>query len=128
MSRALVLGALPSEFAVARLAATAPTPGWATGKVSCVARTPTELSVLCEAKYVPANVESERGWRCLFVKGILDFSEVGILSALSGALAQAGLSLLAFSTFETDYLLVRAIEFDRALEALAEAGFPTEID
>lgn len=53
----------------------------------------------------------------------LDFSLVGILSALTGALAQGGISVFAVSTFDTDYLLVRAAHAAKALALLQQNGF-----
>ena len=66
---------LQDELAVARLDASDRTPAWATqGSISSVTRTADELSVVCATAGVPANVQAERGWRCLRVVGRLDFS------------------------------------------------------
>jgi hypothetical protein len=64
----------------------------------------------------------EDGWRCLKVAGPLDFSLVGILADLSGTLAAEGVSIFALSTFDTDYLLVKAPDLPRAIQALQRAG------
>ena len=65
----------------------------------------------------------EDGWRVFRVEGPLDFSLVGVLSRISGALARAGVGLFALSTFDTDYILVRAGQAARAEDALRRAGF-----
>jgi hypothetical protein len=72
---------------------------------------------------VPAiTVARSDGWRAFRVAGTLDFSLVGILAALSKTLADAGVGIFAISTFDTDYILTKAEDFDRALAALRAAG------
>ena len=41
---------------------------------------------------------------------------------LSSALAEARIGVFAVSTFNTDYILVRTADFDRAREALRRIG------
>ncbi|HEX3269540.1 MAG TPA: ACT domain-containing protein [Ktedonobacterales bacterium] len=117
---------LPDLFAVCRLDSTAPLPAWAiagTSALISVTRTASELSIVCTQENVPEeNVRSERDWRCLMVEGPLDFSLTGVLSALLAPLADAGVSIFALSTFDTDYLLVRAAQLDLAIESLTAAG------
>ena len=82
-----------------------------------------EISLVCETKALPAcAVAREDGWRALAVVGPLDFSLVGVLSALSGILAKAKVPLFALSTFDTDYLLVKEDTLALAVSALTEAG------
>ena len=82
-----------------------------------------EKSLVCPTALVPAiTVARSDGWRAFRVAGTLDFSLVGILAALSRTLADAGVGLFAVSTFDTDYVLTRAADFDRALAALRAAG------
>jgi hypothetical protein len=80
------------------------------------------LSIISPEESVPAGVRSERGWRGLRVAGQLDFAEVGILAALIEPMARAGIPVFVISTFETDYLLVKAANFDQAVAKLQEAG------
>ena len=87
-----------------------------------ITRTGDELSIVCCQDQVPNDVIAERGWRCVRVAGTLDFSEVGVLKTLVGPLAEAGISIFAISTFETDYLMVREADLERAVAALTEAG------
>ncbi len=88
------------------------------------ARTDAELSLVCPTRLAPADAEKrEDGWRMFRVEGPLDFSLVGVLSRLSGALAQAGVGLFALSTYDTDYILVRGPQAARAEAALERAGF-----
>ena len=82
-----------------------------------------EKSLVCPTARVPANtVARSDGWRAFRVVGTLDFSLVGILAALSKTLADAGIGIFAISTFDTDYILTKAEDFDRALAALRAAG------
>ncbi len=71
---------------------------------------------------MPAGIRSEPGWRALKVRGPLDFSLTGILAALLAPLAQVGISIFALSTFDTDYLLIKQPQLDRAVAALRFAG------
>ena len=89
-----------------------------------IGRTDEELSLVCKTVDAPDNtLAREDGWRGFRVQGPLDFSLVGILSKLSGALAAAGIGLFAVSTYNTDYILVKAEDFDRAMGILARAGY-----
>jgi hypothetical protein len=86
------------------------------------------LSVVCPEENVPVDVTSERGWRCLRVAGRLKFSSVGILSSMVKPLAEASISVFVVSTFDTDYLLVKAGSFEPAVKALQEAGHHVTLD
>ena len=114
---------LPDEFAVARLGPADAIPSWATAApISSTTRTPEELSIACAASHLPAHVTAERGWRCLRVAGKLDFSVKGVLASIAGPLAEAGVSIFAISTYDTDYILVPAPALPAAIAALSAAG------
>jgi hypothetical protein len=118
---------LPRFFAVCQLDPNAPLPVWATlasSRLVSITRTHSELSIVCAQEDVPNDVRTERDWRCLMVEGPLDFSLTGVLSALLAPLADAGVSIFALSTFDTDYLLVRAAQLDLTIETLNAAGHP----
>lgn len=122
-SVALTLSLLDDTLAVCRLAADAAVPAWAwAGEVASVTRTRDELSIVCRADSVPSDVRAERGWRCLKVAGPLDFGLTGILAALASPLAAAGIPVFVVSTYDTDYLMVKAEKLGRAMETLAGAG------
>ena len=123
MIRSLRLTTLPGRLAVCRMAQNAEIPGWAAaGGFFSITRTAEELSLVCAERLVPASVQMESGWRALKVEGPLDFALTGILAGLAGALAQAGISLFAISTYDTDYVLVKEKDLDKAVEALRAAG------
>jgi hypothetical protein len=113
---------LPGLHAVCRLPAGTPVPSWAAGKFVSITSTADELSIMCPAERVPAETKAERDWRVLKVIGPFPFSAVGVMSAFATPLAAAGISLLAVATFETDYLLVKAGDLERARAALTAAG------
>lgn len=86
-------------------------------------RTDRERSLVCRTERVPDNtLEREDGWRAFRIAGKLDFSLIGVLSELTGILAGAGIGVFAVSTYDTDYILVRSGDLDRALDALASSG------
>jgi hypothetical protein len=118
----LALSLLPARLAVCRLDAASSMPDWAGGPLSAVTRTPDELSVVCAQANVPDGVQMQGGWRALRVAGPLDFSLTGILAALAGPLATAGVSIFAISTYDTDYVLVQETTLERACAALRAAG------
>lgn len=120
----LRLDRLPGTFAVARLAPDAGWPHWATWSRDfvSVSRTAAETSVICTSALVPPGVTAERDFAAFVVRGPLEFSVVGVLAALAGPLAQAGVPILAISTYDTDVLLVREARVPDAVRALRDAG------
>ena len=86
-------------------------------------RTEQEKSLVCPTTIVPQNTtDREDGWRAFRVCGKMDFSLVGILSGITGILAEGGISVFAISTYDTDYVLVKEDEFEKALRMLNNAG------
>lgn len=119
----VVLTVLPDRLAVCRLAATEPIPEWGTrGPLVSVTRTRDELSVTCAEEDVPSGVTAERGFVALRVEGPLDFALTGIMASVAGPLAEARVSLFAVSTYDTDYVLVKAERLGDAVTALRAAG------
>ncbi|MBR2401562.1 MAG: ACT domain-containing protein [Lachnospiraceae bacterium] len=87
-------------------------------------KTEEENSLVCLTKDVPSNViERDDGWKAFYIQGTLDFSLIGILSKISGILAENGIGIFAISTFNTDYVLTKKENYERALQALSEAGY-----
>jgi hypothetical protein len=119
--RRLTVLVRPGEYVVSRLPADAPIPDVPGGLVS-ITRTGDELSVVAPAGAAVPAEQSEHGWRLLTVRGPFEFTLTGIMAALSGALAAAGVPLFALSTFDTDHLLVKDDDLARAVVARREAG------
>lgn len=89
-----------------------------------IGKTDEEKSLVCLTKDVPLNTtEREDGWRAFRIEGVLDFSLVGILANISNVLAKANIQILAISTFNTDYILVKKEKEMDALSKLAQAGY-----
>ena len=90
-------------------------------------RTPRECSLVCETRFIaklaPGDLAlCEDGWRAFCVDGTLDFALTGVMAKLSTTLAQAGVSLFAISTYDTDWILVKRRDEDAARRALGDAG------
>ena len=83
---------------------------------------PDELSVICPADRVPDGATVEASWRCLRVVGPLDLALTGVLASLIGPLADARVNIVAFSTYDTDYLLVPQVRLTEAVHTLTAAG------
>ena len=83
-----------------------------------------EFSLVCPTDMVPANTtERDDGWRGFRIKGTLDFSLIGILSKLSGILAEHKIGIFAVSTYNTDYILVKEHKWGKAMSVLMKAGY-----
>jgi len=94
-----------------------------------IGRTDEENSLVCPLDMVPYNtIEREDGWRMFRMEGDLALSMVGILSRISGILADADINIFAVSTYNTDYILVPEIMLQDALDVLAENGYIIEVD
>ena len=118
----LTLRLLEGELAVARLDGGAPLPSWldmSATPVACAMRTCDELSIVCPAAQVPAGVRCESGWRAFRIVGTIDFALTGVLASVLNPLAEVGVGIFALSTFNTDYILVRAAQLEQAHAALA---------
>ena len=114
---------LPGPFAVVKLPAAAPIPDWAlTGPFTSVTRTSDELSIVCPAANLPPSVNPDSHWTCFKLQGPFAFSQVGILAAFIGPLAESGVPIFAVSTYDTDYVLIQEEFAGMALGALREAG------
>lgn len=89
-----------------------------------IGKTDEEYSCVCITENTPVNtVERDDGWRGFRIQGILDFSMIGVLSRLSGILADNKIGIFVVSTFNTDYILVKEENFDRAIKILSLSGY-----
>jgi len=129
----LTLEALAEPLSICRLAADAVWPDWATraGSFCSITLTADELSVICPTALIPesraggessAIVAREDGWRAIKLVGPFALTEVGVLLRIAAPLAVAGISILAVGTFDTDYILVKAVRLSAALAELQDAG------
>ncbi len=87
-------------------------------------KTDEELSLVCLTEDTPDNTtERDDGWKAFRIQGVLDFSLIGILSKISGILAENKIGIFAVSTFNTDYILVKKENYEKGLQALSDAGY-----
>ena len=89
-----------------------------------IGKTDEEISLVCPTDHTPSHtIERDDGWKGFRIQGVLDFSLIGILSELSAILAENKIGIFAVSTYNTDYILVKEENFEKALEALAAEGY-----
>ncbi len=89
-----------------------------------IGKTNEEISLVCLTSDVPPHTtERDDGWKGFRIQGILDFSLIGILSELSGVLADNKIGIFAVSTYNTDYILVKKEDFHRTVDVLTAAGY-----
>lgn len=89
-----------------------------------IGKTDEEMSLVCKTDDTPINTtERDDGWKGFRIQGVLDFSLIGILSKLSGILAENNIGIFAVSTFNTDYILVKAENYEKALSVLSAEGY-----
>ncbi len=89
-----------------------------------IGKTDEEISLVCRTEDTPAQtLAREDGWKGFRIQGVLDFSLIGILSKISGILAENRIGIFAVSTYNTDYILVKDEQYETALRVLADAGY-----
>ena len=89
-----------------------------------IGKTDEELSLVCKTEDTPVcTTERDDGWKCFRIQGVLDFSLIGILSKISGILADNKIGIFAVSTYNTDYILVKSENFSRAIKVLGKEGY-----
>ena len=119
MKKELVI--IPDKLGIYRLAGgeTPPSSLIESGSFYCITASAEETSIVCREQYIPDNRPSEKGFIALKVAGPLDFSLTGVLSALLVPLTEAGISVFAISTYDTDYILVKEENLERAVKELS---------
>ena len=122
---------LNERLAVCRAATDAPIPAWAqAAEFFCVVRTTDELSIVCPQNRIDPSVleqartgwKVEAAWAALKLEGPFPFSMTGVLASFVQPLAEAQIPIFAISTFDTDYVLVKEEDLQRALTTLHAAG------
>lgn len=126
------LDILPGNYCVARGAPDDDPPPTPRDGFYSITRTRDETSVVCleeaaSADWKASDWKVRGGWRILQVVGVLDFSQIGVLAALSATLADAGVSIFALSTWDTDYLMLAATDLEAAVAALRAKGHQVRV-
>ena len=89
-----------------------------------ISKTDEECSLVCPTEIVPHNaIKRDDGWKAFRIEGILDFSLIGILARISETLAKEKIGIIAISTYNTDYIFTREIDFQRAIEILRKENY-----
>lgn len=115
----LIMKLLKEKYGVCRLDKGDGIPNWALeGEFYSITKTEDELSVVCLQEGIPDKIKCEKEWRILKVEGPLDFALVGILASISSLMASEGISIFAISTYDTDYILVKDKDINKAVESL----------
>jgi hypothetical protein len=114
---------LPEQYAICKLPPGTPVPAWALhhqASFCSVTRSPDELSIICPQEQAPVEIGANTGWRCLKLNGPIGLDEPGVLASMVTPLGEAGVSVFAVATYDTDYLLVQKL--DAAIAALEKAA------
>ncbi len=122
MARELRYSLIPGPFAICQLPAKSAIPEWATrGELFSISAADEEVSVVCDAKLVPAGVKAQSPFICLKLHGPFPLTETGVLSSFIQPLSKRGIPIFAVSTFNTDYVLIPQKFWDAAKDALKAA-------
>ncbi len=110
---------MPGKLGVCRLESDRPFPKWALNNhFFSITVTADETSIVCREELIPDDCQAERGFRAFKVEGPLDFHLTGILSSLINPLAEAAISIFVISTYDTDYILIKEDQINRAADLL----------
>jgi hypothetical protein len=121
--RSFRLEQFPEKIAVVQLGPGAEVPDWAeSSSLFSITATALETSLVCAARNVPKKAKQAGPFTPFAVQGPLDFSLTGVLASLLQPIAEAEISVLTISTFDTDWLLVPVDDAERAAEAWRTAG------
>ncbi|MCL2254782.1 MAG: ACT domain-containing protein [Lachnospiraceae bacterium] len=94
-----------------------------------LSKTDDEISLVCEADYVPSNINAvEHGFKALKITGMLDFGMVGVIAKIADILARKAISVFVVSTFNTDYILLKEENFERGIASLVSEGYTIVIE
>ncbi len=92
-----------------------------------IAKTDEEISLVCLTEHVPTNtVEREDGWKALRIQGQMEFTLVGVLAKITRIIAEENIGVFAVSTFNTDYILTKKDDYEKAVTALIQNGYIVE--
>ena len=124
-----VIQVLEGEYALISLPANSSLTLPAGGNLKIVIHDPVEITLVLEvtawekiaAQHLSAKVG--RGYRAIRLSQDFPLETVGVMAKLTGALAQAGVSIMAYSTYKTDVVLVRSWELTQAVGVLWDLRF-----
>ena len=119
----LTLAEYPEKLAIVRLPPGAEVPRWAeSASLFSVTATASETSLICAGRSVPTKTPSIHPLKAFRVVSRVEPGTVGILAALLTPLADIGIAAYPFSTYETDWVMVRLVDSERAAEEWRRRG------
>ena len=124
-----VIQVLEGEYALISLPADSSLTLPAGGNLKIAIHDPVEITLVLEvsawekiaAEHLSAKVG--RGYRAIRLSQDFPLETVGVMAKLTGALVQAGVSIMAYSTYKTDVVLVRSWELTQAVGVLWDLRF-----
>lgn len=120
----LTLTVLKDKYAVSKTDHDSGVPDWVkASEFFSITHTADEYSIVCCQDMIPGNIKQEKDWRILKIEGPLDFTMIGILSSISGILAFHRISIFAISTYNTDYIMLKENDLEKAVNALQCEGY-----
>lgn len=122
---ALRFRVIPGDYAISRMPVDARVPQQPAGSFHCELLSGPWRTLYGPVEYAPPEstlVRVESGWALLELDGSFAFDVVGVMAAWTAPLAREGISLMALSSFDTDYLLVKHDRLAAALAAWSTAG------
>jgi hypothetical protein len=125
MQKTFAISVLKDTYAICRMSLFEPLPDWILKySLSSITRTAEDYTVVCPIESIPGGDKAifEGAWKCLKIHGPLDFNEVGVISSLTGVLSAANISVFVLSTYETDYILIKRMYLEKALQVLSDSG------
>jgi hypothetical protein len=124
-----VLDVLEGEYALVSLLPNSEIALPSSGALRVLIADPFETTLILEvgawqkisSRYPEAKANGH--YRAIRLSQDFPLETVGVMAKLTTALAQAGVSIMAYSTFKTDVVLVREWELSKALGALWDLRF-----
>jgi hypothetical protein len=128
-SKVLTLDLLAGNFVICRLLPSSSLPSWAfAGPFISITKTNDELSIITiDDDRLPKDIQCERNWRCFKLKGPFPFDMTGVLASILNPLAKADIAILATSTFDTDYVLIKDNNLQIAIDVLKQNGHSVNV-
>jgi hypothetical protein len=109
-------------YALARLPKGSEIPDLRRTRFAALVSSSRGITLVCAEEAAPRGAELETGYCCLEIVGSFALNSVGVVAAAIAPLALAGISVFVHSTWETDFVLLRADDLARAERALRDAG------
>ena len=119
----LKLSLLKDKYGICTLPNTAQIPDWAQMEyLVFITRTRDELTIVSRQDLIPSQYQCDLNWCCFKVDVVFDLNQIGVISAISSPLADAGISIYVISTYNTDYFLVQQDKVEKAISVLSDSG------